>query len=51
MVYVATQMTHQSFEQLWHTSSAIYFLEFYEKKFEFWVELFKSCKGSLVGIY
>ena len=47
---VTTQMTHQSFVQLWHKGSAIYFLEFYEKK-EFWVELFKSCNGSLVGLY
>ena len=44
-------MTHQSFVQLWHTGSAIYFLEFYEKKKEFWVELFKSFNGSLVGLY
>ena len=29
---VTTQMTHQSFVQLWHKGSAIYFLEFYEKK-------------------
>lgn len=43
-------MTHQSFVKLWRTGSATYFFEFYEKKIEFWVELFKSCKGSLVGI-